>query len=227
MEAGPSVAHILGSFAQVLDDAFDELALSREMLLKAVAMNESAWITHHLALLSEKRQDFDEMWFRRGYDQNNTYVPNVLNFAVFMEERRMQYDAADELYQHALLHAVAPVHRLDVYFAMGDFYLLKQRDIGRTRKVLCQAYEFLKGIADVDGVAGRDVKVAIQYAEFLVYVCQDYAAAAAIFKVVLRRWMFERGRKSGVHPDVAVFLQIGLLSYGTPTLTNDVKGHYV
>ncbi|ETV74842.1 hypothetical protein, variant 2 [Aphanomyces astaci] len=213
---GSDAAHVLGAFSEVLDDAFGEFGVARELLLLALVCDEAAWITHHLALLAEKQQDYDqaEHWFQRGYDLDHTYVPNALNFAVFMEERRLRYDEAEELYAHALQHAATPRHSLDVYFAMADFYLLKRRDIPRTHAVLAQAYHSLKAITNVDAVCGRDVQVAIQYAEFLVYVCHDFPTAATVFKVLLQRWTFEQSRKGKVQSDVATFLQIGLLSYG-------------
>ncbi|RHX99537.1 hypothetical protein DYB36_013736, partial [Aphanomyces astaci] len=182
---GSDAAHVLGAFAEVLDDAFAEFGVARELLLLALVC----------------------------YDLDHTYVPNALNFAVFMEERRLRYDEAEELYAHALQHAATPRHSLDVYFAMADFYLLKRRDIPRTHAVLTQAYHSLKSITNVDAVCGRDVQVAIQYAEFLVYVCHDFPTAATVFKVLLQRWTFEQSRKGKVQSDVATFLQIGLLSY--------------
>ncbi|RHY77148.1 hypothetical protein DYB34_009470, partial [Aphanomyces astaci] len=57
---GSDAAHVLGAFAEVLDDAFAEFGVARELLLLALVCDEAAWITHHLALLAEKQQDYDQ-----------------------------------------------------------------------------------------------------------------------------------------------------------------------
>ncbi|RHY70699.1 hypothetical protein DYB30_009676, partial [Aphanomyces astaci] len=57
---GSDAAHVLGAFAEVLDDAFGEFGVARELLLLALVCDEAAWITHHLALLAEKQQDYDQ-----------------------------------------------------------------------------------------------------------------------------------------------------------------------
>ncbi|KAH9195812.1 hypothetical protein AeNC1_002201 [Aphanomyces euteiches] len=204
-------AYVLVSFAECLEDSFHDLDAAQSLLLQALPLaDEPVWIMHHLALLSEKQQDYDqaEQWFERAHSTDSTFVNNTCNYAVFMEERRLDYDRAEALYTEALQQNSPPTTRLDVYYALVDFYTFKRRNLDQAEALLAQAFRFLKQ-QSLESMAGLDVKVAIQYCEFLVYIRHNFTAARAIYGALVDRCDHEESSE----PQVARFLCIGLLSY--------------
>ncbi|KAF0686960.1 Aste57867_21252 [Aphanomyces stellatus] len=213
MDGGDDVAYILASFAEFVDEAFHDYTKAHALLLAALPhANQPEWVMHHLALLQDKRQDYDqaEQWFQQAYVAEPTFVNNLCDYAIFMEERRMQYDRAEALYLEAMAQAADPAC-LDVYYAAADFFTFKRLDVARAHDILVRTFQSIKG-QNVSVMEGRDVKAAIQYAEFLVYIQRDFQAAHVVFGAVVKRWQYEEG-VANMHPQVARFLCIGLLSY--------------
>ncbi|OQR94958.1 hypothetical protein ACHHYP_00791 [Achlya hypogyna] len=202
------IVSLLSAYADLLEEQFHDADGAAALLQRAIPLSATpAYLMHNLALLEDKQDRLDsaESWFAKAYGTDPTYQRALCNYAVFLDERRQRYDAAAAMYEAALRN---DPHDLDTVGAFADFLTFKRPDLDRVHDLFRQAMRGISARA-APRQDGSDLKIIIQYAEFLTYVC-SHPEASAVYQTLLGR--LQCGRNS-TDADAGLFLCVGLLSY--------------
>ncbi|OQR94202.1 hypothetical protein THRCLA_08225 [Thraustotheca clavata] len=207
------LAELYSAFADLMEEEFHD-DLSAIIYLELAISNslDPVRLMHNVALLYDKHDDLDqaEQWFAQSYQLNPQYQSNLCNYAVFLDERRHDYDRALFMYEAAISNDPRDLNSLS---AFTDFLTFKRPALDRVHSLFRQAMDQIASTTYLSE-DGQELKIIIQYAEFLVYICHHHGARD-IFHLIV-----QRHRNLKVFPSSAsqLFFCIGFLSYAISML---------